>query len=137
MTLGRRAVATEAREDTVHIRLDDGSERTVDHVLLGTGYALDVTRYPFLAPALASQVKHQGGYPILGPGLESSVPRLHFIGAAAAHSFGPVMRFVVGTHYDAPAVAHRASGRRQPPIRFACRLQDVRNRGVLSPVSTP
>jgi hypothetical protein len=56
---------------------------------------------------------------VLGPGLESSVPGLHFMGAPAARSFGPIMRFVVGTWYSAPAVARRAAGRRQPPISFS------------------
>ena len=47
------------------------------------------------------------------------MPGLHFMGAAAAHSFGPIMRFVVGSWYSAPAVARRVAGRRQPPISFA------------------
>ena len=56
---------------------------------------------------------------MLGPGLESSVPGLHFLGAAAAYSFGPINRFVVGTWYSAPAGAGRVAGRPQPPISFA------------------
>jgi hypothetical protein len=56
---------------------------------------------------------------VLGPGLESSVPGLHFMGAPAARSFGPIMRFVVGTWYSAPALARRAAGRCQPPISFS------------------
>jgi hypothetical protein len=88
--------------------------------LAGTGYRVDVRRYPFLDGELASSIAvADGGYPVLGPGLESSVPGLHFMGAAAAHSFGPIMRFVVGTWYSAPAVARRVAGRRQPPISFA------------------
>jgi hypothetical protein len=47
------------------------------------------------------------------------VPGLHFMGTAAAYSFGPIMRFVVGSWYAAPAVARRAAGRRQPPISFS------------------
>lgn len=104
----------------VRLRFSDGLTRTVDHVLLGTGYRVDVRRYPFLAPALAAEIAlAAGGYPVLGPGLESTVPGLHFMGAAAAHSFGPIMRFVVGTWYSAPAVARSAAGRRQPPVSFA------------------
>jgi hypothetical protein len=104
----------------VTLRLADGSSRTVDHVLVGTGYRVDVRRYPFLERGLAASIAvADGGYPVLGPGLESSVPGLHFMGAAAAHSFGPIMRFVVGTWYSAPAVARRVAGRRQPPISFA------------------
>jgi predicted ATP-grasp superfamily ATP-dependent carboligase len=116
------AMVTEAREQSgeVRLRLADGSLRTVDHVLAGTGYRVDVRRYAFLDGELASSIAvADGGYPVLGPGLESSVPGLHFMGAAAAHSFGPIMRFVVGTWYSAPAVARRVAGRRQPPISFA------------------
>jgi FAD-dependent urate hydroxylase len=116
------AVISGAREHNGQVTLDlaDGSSRTVDHVLAGTGYRVDVRRYPFLARELAASIAvADGGYPVLGPGLESSVPGLHFMGAAAAHSFGPIMRFVVGTWYSAPAVARRVAGRRQPPISFA------------------
>jgi len=113
---------SEAREHAGHVTLQlaDGSSRTVDHVLLGTGYHVDVRRYPFLERELAASIAvADGGYPVLGSGLESSVSGLHFMGAAAAHSFGPIMRFVVGSWYSAPAVARRVAGRRQPPISFA------------------
>jgi cation diffusion facilitator CzcD-associated flavoprotein CzcO len=119
LSFGRRALSAEPSGSQVRVVLDDSSERVVDHVLLGTGYALDVAAYPFLAPELAREIAVAGGYPLLGPGLESSVAGLHFVGAAAAISFGPVMRFVVGTHYGAPAVARRALGRPQPAIRFS------------------
>ena len=109
-----------AKDGQVTLRLSDGATRTVDHVLLGTGYRVDVRRYPFLEGELAASIAVAGGgYPVLGPGLESSVPGMHFMGAAAAHSFGPIMRFVVGTWYSAPAVARGVAGRRQPPVSFA------------------
>ena len=66
-----------------------------------------------------ADIRLAGGYPVLGAGLESSVPGLHFVGAPAAYSFGPVMRFVVGSWYAAPAIARRAADRRQPPVSFA------------------
>ena len=120
ITCGVDVIDAEARDGRVTLRSRDGAVRTVDHVLLGTGYRVDVRRYPFLTPGLASEIAvADGGYPVMGAGLESSVPGLHFMGAAAAYSFGPIMRFVVGTWYAAPAVARRAAGRRQPPISFA------------------
>src|SRR6185437_7535375 len=118
---------SDARADNGRVTLDlsDGGTRTVEHVLLGTGYRVDVRHYPFLGPEVASSIAVAGGgYPVLGPGLESSVPGLHFMGAAAAHSFGPIMRFVVGTWYSAPAVARRVAGRRQPPVSFAFSAPD-------------
>jgi FAD-dependent urate hydroxylase len=78
-----------------------------------------VRRYPFLAPELAAEVEVDNGYPRLRAGLESSVPGLHFLGAPAAQTFGPIMRFVVGTWYAAPSVTRRVLGRRQRPLATA------------------
>ena len=120
VTLGRHV--TQASSDgEVHVVLDDGSERSADHVLLGTGYHIDVASYEFLSRDLVTQLDLRGGYPMLGRGLESSVPGLHFVGAPAAYSFGPIMRFVVGTWYAAPAVAEKALERRGRPLRLAYR----------------
>lgn len=119
ISCGRRVVLAEAHRGRVRVVLDDGSERIADHVLLGTGYAIDVRRYAFLPPELTFQIRLSGGYPILGPGLESSIPGLHFVGAPAALTFGPVMRFVVGAWYSAPAVTRMVLGQPQPPIRFS------------------
>jgi hypothetical protein len=118
-TLGRGAVAAQVREQRVAIRLDDGSERLIDHLLLGTGYRIDVLRYPFITAELGSQLRIQDGSPLLGRGLESSVPGLYFVGAPAAESFGPTMRFVVGTAYTGAAVAQHVLGRRRPIFRWA------------------
>jgi hypothetical protein len=91
--------------DRVRARLSTGYTLTVDHVLFGTGYRVDITRYPFLAPSLLSRVERVGGYPLLRRGMESSVPGLHIVGAPAAWSFGPIMRFVAGGWYAGRAVA--------------------------------
>jgi hypothetical protein len=57
------------------------------------------------------------GYPVLGPALESSVPRLHFLGAPAAWSFGPIMRFVSGGWYASQALTRAVTGRKvAPPV---------------------
>jgi thioredoxin reductase/predicted ATP-grasp superfamily ATP-dependent carboligase len=113
------AVGAQARNGQVKVDLADGSERIVDHILLGTGYEIDVSSYPFLSPELASAIEVEAGYPKLGAGFESSVPGLHFVGAPAARTFGPIMRFVVGTWYAAPSLTRRLLGRRQRPLQTA------------------
>ncbi len=80
---------------------------------------MDVAKYPFLSPELVRDLDLMGGYPRMGPGLESSVPGLHFVGAPATLSFGPLMRFVVGTWYAAPALARSVLGRRQRMVRLS------------------
>jgi FAD-dependent urate hydroxylase len=99
ITTGRSVSQASSYGDEVALKLDDGSERRVDHVLLGTGYQVDITRYDFLPPELIQDVKQFDGYPKLTSGFSSSVPGLHFIGATAARSFGPLLYFVAGTEF--------------------------------------
>ena len=115
--LGRTVTAIQPSTGGATVQLDDGTALDAEHVLLGTGFEVDVARYPFLDADLIDAITRENGYPELGPGLESSVPGLHFVGAPAALAFGPVMRFVVGSWYAAPAVTRRARGRWQPPFR--------------------
>jgi thioredoxin reductase/predicted ATP-grasp superfamily ATP-dependent carboligase len=117
MTMGRAVVAAERSDGTVRLTLDDRSERVGDHVLLCTGYEIDVRRYPFIGGDLARALHVVDGYPTLSRGMESSVPGLHFLGAVAARSFGPIQRFVVGTWFAAPTVALAAAGRWNRPLR--------------------
>ena len=65
MPLRTGVVVTAAREtgDGVELSLSDGGTRGFDHVLLGTGYEVDVARYPFLDRALAERVERVGGVP--------------------------------------------------------------------------
>jgi FAD-dependent urate hydroxylase len=123
MSLGRSVVSAAAAAGRVSVRLNDGSERTVDHVLLGTGYRVDVSKYDFFSPELAKSIDCFAGYPRLREGLEASVPGLHFLGAPAVWSFGALMQFVVGTHYASRAL-----------LRFVSRRAEIREVQVLEPV---
>jgi hypothetical protein len=71
---------------------------------------VDVARLDFLAPGLVQGIRREEGYPLLAPGFESSVAGLHLLGAAAARSFGPLMRFVAGTGYAARALTKGVAG---------------------------
>jgi FAD-dependent urate hydroxylase len=95
-----------ARRIGEHVSLDlsDGGKRCVDHVMLATGYQVDVSRYEFFSAGLLKALRVNDGYPELAAGFESSVPGLHFVGAPAARSFGPICRFVSGTPFTARAL---------------------------------
>ncbi len=101
---GRTVESAEERPDGLRLVLEDGSHLDVEHVVLATGYRVDVGRLPFLGPELLSRLRRPTGYPHLRGGFESSVPGLHFVGAASALSWGPVMRFVSGTTFTARAL---------------------------------
>ncbi len=116
LRLGARIASARRVGDRLELGLEDGARLTVDHLLLGTGYRVDVARYGILAPELRAAVRTVSGFPVLRRGMESSVGGLHFLGAPAARSFGPIMRFVSGTWYTgaqlarAVAAAGAASG---------------------------
>jgi hypothetical protein len=99
ITTGRGVEEASMARDEVALKLDDGSERRVDHVVLGTGYKVDISKYDFLSSDITTKIQQFDGYPKLAGGFSCSVPGLHFIGATAARSFGPLLYFVAGTEF--------------------------------------
>jgi FAD-dependent urate hydroxylase len=101
ISLGRGVLSAVIRGNQLELKLSDGSERSVDHVLMATGYGVNVKKYEFLSASLRSALSLVNGCPVLTRGFESSVPGLHFLGAPAMWSFGPLMRFVAGADFAA------------------------------------
>ena len=114
VTMSRAVAAAVPSGRGLHVTFTDGTAGTFDHMLLGTGYKVDISQYSFLAPSLGARIRRAGGYPVLRPGMESSVPGLFFVGAPAAWSFGPIMRFVAGGWFGGQSVAHALAGRPGP-----------------------
>jgi hypothetical protein len=107
----------------VAIALDDGV-RNYDHVLLGTGYRIDIAKLGVLSPELLGQVARNGGSPVLAAGFESSVPGLHFVGASAVDSYGPLLRFIAGAGYAARSLTRTALARGGWAKRAGRRVHD-------------
>jgi FAD-dependent urate hydroxylase len=106
----------EVSQSSIRLRVE-GAARTYDHVLLSTGYRIDIARLGFIAPELLRRIRCRDGSPVLETGFESTVRGLHFVGSSAVYSFGPLMRFVAGTRYAArhltqTVVARRAASNR-------------------------
>jgi cation diffusion facilitator CzcD-associated flavoprotein CzcO len=111
ITTGRTVTSASSAAGRATLELSDGTKRQVDHVLLATGYRVDIARYPFLARDLLAMIHGIAGYPQLDAGFQSSVPGLHFLGAPAAWSFGPLMRFVAGTEFACRSLTRGILGR--------------------------
>jgi FAD-dependent urate hydroxylase len=102
---GRAVISAAEAGEQAKVVLDDGSEITVDHILLGTGYHVDISKYKFLSDDLLDSVQCiRKGYPVLNDGFETTVRGLHILGAPAAWSFGPLMQFVSGTHFTSQSL---------------------------------
>ena len=89
----------------LELRLSNGTRQTVDHVLLGTGFRIDLAKYSFWSPALVNAITCVRGYPKLTQNFETSVPGLYVTGAPAAPTFGPLMRFVAGSGFAGRSIA--------------------------------
>ena len=82
---------------------------TFDHVIAATGYRFRLDAMPFLDEGLRGAVRLLHGAPRLSPSFASSVPGLHFAGAAATGDFGPAMRFVFGSDFAGRRIARALS----------------------------
>ena len=105
LLLGCTPQRAKVKDGMVHLELRgaDGSDRQIvaDHVISATGYRVDIQRLKLLSGEIRSALKALNATPILSSSFESSVPGLHFVGVAAANSFGPVMRFAFGAGFAA------------------------------------
>jgi thioredoxin reductase len=116
--LERQVVQAKANEGGILLTLADKAGETsqlqADHVISGTGYKSELVRLPFLDEALRSRIQAIDDTPVLSANFESSIPGLYFVGAIAANTFGPVLRFACGAEFAAPRVARHLNVRRQP-----------------------
>jgi FAD-dependent urate hydroxylase len=133
---GRDVRAARAVNNGVELELDNGT-RVFDHVILGTGYKIDIAKLGIFEHSLLGDIATANGSPRLSFGMESSVPGIHFVGATAMHSFGPLMRFVWGAGFAARSLAkavtaNRASMTLQAP---ACSETALKTRPSQAPSS--
>jgi thioredoxin reductase len=114
VTFGLTPVGATALGDKVRVSFEDQdgncSRIETEHLIAATGYRPDTGRLAFLEPALREAVQVLEGAPILSPHFESSVPGLYFVGPAAVHSFGPVMRFAAGAKFASRRVSSHLAG---------------------------
>ena len=106
---GRRILSARRDGDGIELTLDN-AKRRVDHVLLATGYRIDVDRMKMLDPRLRSRMARYNGLPILSAGFESNVVGLHFVGSFAVASFGPLLRFIAGAGFAARQITRSTIG---------------------------
>jgi len=104
---GRTIFAARKTGNQVSLTFDNATKK-FDHVIMATGYRIDVDKMSMLEPQLRAKIKRHNGLPVLNGGLESSVRGLHFVGASAVGSFGPLLRFIAGSGFAASRVTRAA-----------------------------
>jgi hypothetical protein len=106
--MGRTIFAARKVGNEISLTLDNATKR-YDHVMLATGYRTDVDKMAVLDAKLRVKIVRHGGLPMLNGGFESSIKGLHFVGASAVGSFGPLLRFIAGAGFAARRVSRAAA----------------------------
>jgi FAD-dependent urate hydroxylase len=130
--LGRSVREIRRKGSRVVVGFNVGWSGSFDHVLFGTGYRIDIAKYGFLPPSLLRRIRCVSGYPVLGRGMESSIPGLHFLGATAAYSWGPIMRFVAGGWFGAESLTRVVTGKRLNGASVPSAMQNGDGRARMS-----
>lgn len=110
---GHKIVSMKEADDGVQVVLSDRAAIKADHILLCTGYQVDVRNLPMLHPTLLREIKTFRQIPWLNHWFESSVPGLYFVGLTSVATFGPLFRFVVGNKASALRVSSAVTRRVQ------------------------
>ena len=93
---------------------------TIDHVIAATGYKVRLHRLAFMDAQLQSAIRSVEDTPVLSSNFQSTVPGLYFVGASAANTFGPLLRFAFGAGFTAQRLSkHLAKSAVRPPTTAA------------------
>jgi thioredoxin reductase len=75
---------------------------TVDHIVLATGYKVNIKKVPFLkASNILAKLHIEDGYPVLDERLQTSVPGLFVTSMLATRDFGLFFAFTVSVKASA------------------------------------
>jgi cation diffusion facilitator CzcD-associated flavoprotein CzcO len=90
------------RDGEMRATLDDGTRLLVDHLVLATGYKVQVKQVPFLASGdLLGRLTTRNGFPVLDEHMQTSMPGLFATSMMATQDFGPFFAFTVSARTSA------------------------------------
>jgi cation diffusion facilitator CzcD-associated flavoprotein CzcO len=103
----RLVSCTETQEGDLEARLSNGETMTIDHVVLATGYKVDITRLPILSPKILVTLQIRNGFPVLDDHFETSIPGLFITSMPAMQDFGPFFGFTISVRTSAKLICQR------------------------------
>jgi thioredoxin reductase len=89
-------------QERVEVTLDVGERLTVDHIILATGYKVNMANIPFLSRGnILPSLQLGNGYPVLDEHFQSTVPGLFVTSMPATQDFGSFFAFTVSVRASA------------------------------------
>jgi thioredoxin reductase len=89
------AECTEFSDGDIEVHLSTGERLVVGHIVLATGYKVDMREVPYLS-GVVDDLELADGFPVLDDHFQSSLPGLFVTGFPATRDFGPFFGFVRG-----------------------------------------
>lgn len=98
----------ESENGELEVELSNGETILVDHIILATGYKVNVAQLPVLASGnILAKLKTRNGYPELDDHFESSIPGLFMTSMPATQDFGPFFGFTIAVRAAAELICER------------------------------
>lgn len=89
----------------LEIKLDSGVTLIVDHIILATGYQVNMGNIPFIKKGNILSLLHtEEGYPVLDENLQTNIPGLFVTSMAATRDFGLFFAFTVSVNASAKII---------------------------------
>ena len=88
--------------------LTNGKTLNVDHLVLATGYKVNIAQLPILAAGnLLERLETRNGFPVLDDHFETSVKGLFITSMPAGQDFGPFFGFTISVRTSAKLICER------------------------------
>ena len=88
--------------------LTNGETLNVDHIVLATGYKVNIAQVPVLAAGnILERLETRNGFPVLDDHFETSVPGLFITSMPAGQDFGPFFGFTISVRTSAKLICER------------------------------
>ena len=102
----------EGPKGELRVGLSSGETVEVDHVILATGYKVDMGRVPMLAAGnMLSRLTTSNGFPVLDEHFQSSMPGLYLTSMCAVQDFGSFFAFTSSVRVSARLIGESLRGR--------------------------
>lgn len=110
----------EGASGEIEVTLNTGDQLHVDHVVLATGYKVNMAQIPFLADGnVLAQLHTHNGFPVLDEHFQTNVPGLYVTSMPATQDFGPFFAFTISVRTSARLIGRDI---RQKQARMATRV---------------
>jgi len=95
----------ELPDGSLAVSLENGENLIVDHIILATGYKVNMSQVPFLKSGnILQKLKTLNGFPVLDKNFQTNIPGFFVTSMAAAQDFGPFFGFTISTRTSAKLI---------------------------------